>query len=54
MKQPDRPTDERDDAELSEGERLLHEPPTFDEDEGLDDYDKTVADSFPASDPPGH
>ncbi len=23
-----------------------------DEDEGLDDYDKAVADSFPASDPP--
>lgn len=31
----------------------LGEPP-FDQDEDLDELDKTIADSFPASDPPSH
>jgi hypothetical protein len=34
--------------------RVLREEPTFDKDEGLDEQDKTDADSFPASDPPAH
>jgi hypothetical protein len=28
--------------------------PNFDQDEGLTDEDKVIADSFPASDPPAH
>lgn len=42
---------ETDDAH-ARAERLANEEPTFDQDEGLDDQDKVIADSFPASDPP--
>jgi hypothetical protein len=34
------------------GRQAYAEEPTFDRDEGLDEQDKTLADSFPASDPP--
>lgn len=38
--------------EHERAEQLAREEPSFDQDEGLDEWDKTVADSFPASDPP--
>jgi hypothetical protein len=49
-----RETDEEKERREPLARRVLHEEPTFDQDEGLDDEDKAIADSFPASDPPAH
>jgi pyruvate/2-oxoglutarate dehydrogenase complex dihydrolipoamide dehydrogenase (E3) component len=39
---------------VSTGEKAARMPLAFDANEGLDPYDLTVAQSFPASDPPAH